>query len=429
MLYAQIIELQNASGSKAKCEVIKKYASDEQFCSFLYFALNPFITYNLSEKTIQTDFPDQRSDASSMFNDIFSCCMYLSRLRGIDMATIRQVRTLLSSYSKVEQELYIKLLSKTLRLGVTAKTVNKVIPGLIPTWEVQQAFPIEKYPVKRGAKFWLTQKLNGVRATYYKGELFARSGVPYDGMAHIIRCIQDRVIRLTGMDDVVLDGELTLRDRGDLCDNEAFRIATGIINSDSDIKEEIKYTIFDILPYSEMFESESMSCPYSVRRELLDAIKDNFDDSAPVSVLPILYSGTDQRMIDTLLDKMVQEDKEGLMLNLDVPYKRTRHKGILKVKRFYTMDLSVIRCEEGDGRLSGMLGALVVDFHGNEVKVGSGFSDEQRRTLWSIRQNLEGVICEVKYKEVSSDKSTGLSSLQFPIFVGLRTDKTEPSYE
>ena len=125
---------------------------------------------------------------------------------------------------------------------------------------------------------------------------------------------------------------------------------------------------------------------------------------------------------------MVREDKEGLMINTDVPYRRTRHKGILKVKRFYTMDLPIIRCEAGTGRLKGTLGAFVLEYKGNEVKVGSGFTDEQREKFWQKRDDLTGTLCEVKYKEISQDKGTGLESLQFPVFVGLRTDKTEVSY-
>ena len=70
----------------------------------------------------------------------------------------------------------------------------------------------------------------------------------------------------------------------------------------------------------------------------------------------------------------------------------------------------------------------MVDFKGNEVNVGTGFSDEQRATFWNDRDNLVGKLCEVKYKEVSSDKKTGDESLQFPVFVGIRDDKTEVSY-
>ena len=116
------------------------------------------------------------------------------------------------------------------------------------------------------------------------------------------------------------------------------------------------------------------------------------------------------------------------MVNLDVPYQRKRHKGILKVKRFYTMDLPIVRCEKGSGRLSETLGALVVDYMGNEVGVGSGFTDEQRDWFWIHREEVIGQLAEVKYKEVSTDKKTGEPSLQFPVFVQLRTDKSEVSF-
>ena len=44
-------------------------------------------------------------------------------------------------------------------------------------------------------------------------------------------------------------------------------------------------------------------------------------------------------------------------------------------------------------------------------------------SFWHNRDNLIGVLCEVKYKEVSYDKSTGADSLQFPVFVRIRNDK------
>lgn len=423
---ASILELQKVSGANAKQEVIRQHADDEWFKMFLYFALNPLITYNLSEKTLAKTDADDAALANTrliFFNNIFECCDFLSRLRGVDDATVRQVKLLLYNHcGKSEREVYIKLLAKTLRLGVTAKTVNKIIPGLIPEWEVQQAFPIEKHPIPNGTKFWLTQKLNGVRATFYNGQLIARSGVPYKGLDHIIKEIS--WVQNAGF---VLDGELTLRDKGSLSDNEAFRMATGILNSDDVNKTSICFTIFDAISVRD-FESAEPKVQYANRRIVLNELADSFVNAEYVSVLPVLYSGTDQSKIDEYLEQMVREDKEGLMANLDVPYRRTRHKGILKIKRFYTMDLPIIRCEEGTGRLEGTLGAFVLEYKGNEVKVGSGFTDEQRATYWQQRDSIAGTLCEVKYKEVSSDKNTGLESLQFPVFVQLRTDKTEVSY-
>lgn len=427
MGYKDIYKLQSIAGANAKCEFIKAHRDDTYFKRFLYFALNPMLTYNISKKSTDKLMAEENFDGQKLifFNDIFECCEHLSRLRGMDDATLRQVKMLLNvKYPEMdERELYIQLLSKKVRLGIAAKTINKIIPNLIPEWEVQQAYTVEKYPLKEGTEFWLTQKLNGARATLYEGQLLARSGMPYKGLEHITGALS--WLRVAGF---VADGELTLKDKGDLSDNEAFRVSTGILNSDNVNKTVICYTIFDMIPVKD-FDALKPQVTYRYRRDILNQFAERIADTdGAVKVLPVLYHGTDQSKIEELLEQMVREDKEGLMINTDVPYRRTRHKGILKVKRFYTMDLPIIRCEEGTGRLSGTLGAFVLKYKENEVKVGSGFTDEQREQFWNNRDDMEGLLCEVKYKEISQDKGTGLESLQFPVFVGIRTDKTEVSY-
>lgn len=419
-----VIALQNTKGALAKKAVLQAHKDNEFFRLLLYYALNPLLSYRLSEQTLRNTDLIPSDPRACTFDTIFDCCSHLSVLRGMDDATTRQVLVFLYHHtSGDERDLYIKLLAKTLRLGVTAKTVNQAIPDLIPVWEVQQAYPIEKHPLPTGKVFYVTQKLNGIRATYYQGQMIARSGAVIDGLDHITDFIQTHIPA-----DYVLDGELTLADTTGYSDNEAFRIATGIINGDSVNKTGICFTVFDAIPVDDFNRAEPQ-VRYLVRRSILDAgIATHCGSDTPVRVLPLLYAGRDKAMIDTLLEQMVREDKEGLMVNLDVPYRRTRHNGILKVKRFYTMDLPIVACEEGSGRLAGTLGAFVLRYGENEVRVGSGFTDEQRTVFWNRREDMIGTLCEVKYKEVSQDKNTGLQSLQFPVFVALREDKTEVSY-
>lgn len=406
----------------AKKRVMVQAGEDENFRRFLYYALNPLLTYKVSEDTLRKSTQyDPR--ITLVYTDIFEVCDALSAMKAVDNATLYQVYGFLACVGPEERELYIKLLSKTLRFGVTAKTVNLVFPGLIPEWEVQQAYPIDKYPLRDGMWFSLTQKLNGVRATYYDGEIYARSGQVYSGIDHIIHDIQEAL----GSEDMVFDGELTIRHGSECSDNEAFRIATGIMNSDEPNKTLVCYTIFDCLPTNE-FKNGHSNDSYRLRRNTLDEFGERLAGSNCVSVLPVLYQGCDQSKVEELLERMVREDKEGLMVNLDVPYKCTRHRGILKVKRFYTMDLPIVGYEEGSGRLAGTLGAFLLDYKGNKVGVGTGFTDEQRSDFWAKREDMIGELCEVKYKEVSYDKSTGVESLQFPVFICIREDKTEVSY-
>ena len=415
-----IVDLQNESSLNAKKTIIENNKNDESFKRILYYAVNPLLTFNVSERTLTRPMP-MHAEIPGVASDIFEVCDVLSSRKALDDRTVLWTKAFLEAQEPDEREIFVKLLAKTLRLGVSEKTVNKIIPNLVPEWEVQQAYPIEKYPIKPGTWFTLTQKLNGVRATYFRGKLYARSGDTYEGLTHIT----DELAVFNNK--IVFDGELLLKDKGGMSDNEAFRTSTGIINSESSDKSAIYFRIFDALP-SDEFEYGKSKMKYKERRQALDYLAVDFANMRSCGILPVLYQGTDQKMIETLLDKMVAEDKEGLVANLDVQYKCRRHNGILKIKRFYTMDLRILRCEEGSGRLSGTLGALVVDFKGNEVKVGSGFTDEQRGDFWKNRDKIVGELCEVKYKEVSSDKKTGTESLQFPVFVAIRTDKTEVSY-
>ncbi|MCM1223556.1 MAG: hypothetical protein NC548_54825, partial [Lachnospiraceae bacterium] len=403
MLTESIHNLQSMRGTLEKAEFIKANAADDAFRSFLYYALNPLLTYKVSEQTLRQT--RTTGTATPGTADIFSLCEELAGRKAVDDQVLNRVCGFLCAVQDVdERELYIKLLAKTIRLGVTAKTVNKLIPGLIPEWEVQQAYPIDKHPIKPGTWFALTEKLNGVRATYYHGELIARSGSPYIGLEHITQILD--ALSAQSNTPLVFDGELTLKDKGVLTDNEAFRIATGIINSENRDKTAICYTMFDVLPTDE-FDSGESKDGYIARRTFLGSFLPELPTGGPVRILPLEYDGRDQSMIELLLGRMIAEDKEGLMANLDVPYKRKRHSGILKIKRFYTMDLPILACEEGSGRLAGVLGAFVLGYKGNEVRVGSGFTDEQRVTYWKHRDELPGTLCEVKYKEVSYDKHTG----------------------
>jgi len=179
-----ILELKSANGTKAKEEVLHKYSNHRGFTKFLSYALDPLISYHLSEATLR------KTSVKSMprvwnFNDIFIYCRVLSEQRGVTEQMVNDVRCFLEERNETEREIYIQLLSKTLRLGVTAKTINKIIPGTIPEGEVQQAYPIEKYPLSPDTEFWLTQKLNGVRATFFHGKFISRSGAVIDGLDHI----------------------------------------------------------------------------------------------------------------------------------------------------------------------------------------------------------------------------------------------------
>ena len=423
-----IIDLCATSSMNEKKKIITENKDNYVFYYYMYFLLNPHYNYYVSDKVLAKAMKNKPITDYGNTNEFTTWCQRLNSLPSMNNDILNALAHWLNDIKDVdEQQLMFALFTRTLRPGVGATTFNKVKKNWIPVWEVQQAYVYDNVDVPEDEEFWLTQKLNGVRATYYRGNFYSRNGSEYKGLQHITKEL-DTIANLHF--GYVIDGELTLKREGeykDINDNKAFRIATGIINSDAESKLEIQYTIFDIVPLAD-FESDSPTECYCERREVMNYVSIWLLNSESVSVLPVLYHGNDQSKIDPLLSKMVDEDKEGLMMNRNVPYYKKRHNGLLKIKRFYTMDLPIIGLEHGTGRNKDTLGALVVDFDGNPVRVGSGLSDAQRKEFWELGESLIGTLCEVKYKEVSTNKSTNAKSLQFPTFVQLRKDKNTVSY-
>lgn len=403
-----------------------KNRDNELFKKCLRFLLDGNIVTGISSKKINkkvtpsSELAPYYLHAHSTFEEVME---YLQRNNTGKDEDIYEVQSFLYGH-KEDREFYIQMITKKYKLGVDSKTINKCIPGLIPTWEVQLGSSYEKLKLKDGSWFSLSQKMNGNRASYYHNKLISRQGKEFTGMQHIISDLEQLG---TGW---FYDGELIRKNTDNIPDGENFRIGTGIINSDSESKNEIKFVIFDYFPESDIKKKES-TARYRLRREMLNKLREAINEKKlkNIEVVTMVYEGTDQSQIIKWLDYAVKQGWEGLMLNKDATYKCKRTADLIKIKRFYTMDLPVVKILEGDGRLKGTLGALVVQYKENVVNVGSGFDDETRRKFWETRESLIGRVIEVKYKEISKDKKTGLESLQFPIYVGLREKSKCVSYD
>ncbi|MDR0491331.1 MAG: hypothetical protein LBH28_08840 [Oscillospiraceae bacterium] len=416
--------LAQTSSTLMKKDILIQNSENERLRQILNYLLNPFLITGISTKKISKETEKQPTKSFCTFPELMEY-LFISNT-GTD-EVVANISAFLTAQPTEMREFYISVITKSARIGCDTKTVNKAFGNdFIPQWEVQQSYNIDKSPLKENEWFSLSQKLNGVRGTFFEGKIVSRQGKEFAGLEHIAEEIRRL---LPDSENWVLDGEL-VRDNSDgASDNENFRIGAGILGQDDADKRCINLVIFDILPKPEFVKGESI-LSYKDRLSTLDELRARTAEYnlSHISIVENLYAGSDATMIDQYLDRMVLEDKEGLMLNRNGKYYRKRHNGILKVKRFYTVDLRVISVEEGSGRLSGKLGAFVVNYKGNNLNVGSGMTDAQRDEFWHNRDSLPGRVIEVKYKEESSDKKTGLNSLQFPIFVSLREEGKEESY-
>ena len=105
--------------------------------------------------------------------------------------------------------------------------------------------------------------------------------------------------------------------------------------------------------------------------------------------------------------RFVSQGFEGAMVkDADAPYMQgKRSNAWLKVKAVDAEDCPVVSVHEGEGRLAGTMGHVVVENNGRLVRVGGGFTDEQRATIWANRDTVIGSWLEVTFQSKTPDGS------------------------
>lgn len=423
-------KIKDTSSTKEKMKIITDNKENPLFRKCLKFLLDGNILTGISSSKFKKISPTTSGLAAKQklntFEEVMDYLLINSTGKDEDIANVKSFVYDHYIVDDTEFDFYAQMITKKYRLGIDAKTVNKCIPGLIPSWDVQQAYPIsDKNRPKDCEWFALSQKINGNNCGYFKGKLISRQGKEFTGLNHIIEDIH----RLPHYEGLFFNGELVRKNTDNLSDNENFQLGTGIINSDDQDKSCIKFIIYEILT-NEEFESGESILKYKQRREQhLNPLSVTISrlNLENIEVIPIIYEGTDKAKIEDLLEEANCNGWEGLMLNKDTVWKNKRNNGILKVKSFKTCDVFCTGVVEGDGKYKGTLGLIKCDYKGNELGVGTGFTDEQRHYFWQHADEIIGKICEVKYKGETQNKQGGLS-VQFPVFVCVRNDKSEPSY-
>ena len=92
------------------------------------------------------------------------------------------------------------------------------------------------------------------------------------------------------------------------------------------------------------------------------------------------------------------------------------HNSFSFVKDVYMIESFIIDREKG------------VDYKGFEVKVGSGFTNQDRDYFWANQKELLGRVITVQYFEETTNKKDNSLSLRFPVYLELREPGKEVSY-
>lgn len=435
-------QISGASGSTQKIAIIKRNSDNNLFKKMLRFVYDDFIRTGMTYKTLASvDAPAFFTDFNGQQYDIEQLMRYVKSHNTGAMATVSLVQDFCSVLSNENRDFLYHVFGKDLKIGVTAKTINKALgKGFIREFGVQLAHPYHKYADSvTGKMFCLTQKLDGHRSVFiYKdgqGQFFTRKGLPISGLEEQAKEATE-VIKTYGR-DMVLDGELLLFNRDDLPTKDLFRATSRVLRSETANKTGILFNVFDALPTFEFEQGKStqtfLERKHGLENALEIASNASDNDIKHIKLVHNLYVGNDIAMIKELQDKYVKpNDWEGLMLNIaDGYYQTKRTKDLLKIKEFFDADVVVKDVFEGEGKLKGTLGGIIVDYKGYDVRVGTGFDDASRDYYWNNQDEIIGKVTTVQYFEETNNQNDDSISLRFPVFITVRQDKTaeDVSYE
>lgn len=239
------------------------------------------------------------------------------------------------------------------------------------------------------ARYWASEKLDGVRAHWDGARLRFRSGRPVPAPAWFVAALPARP----------LDGELWLG-RG------SFARLSGLVRrAEPDDAEwrQVRYMIFELPDAPGDFTARAAA----IRALVADA-------GLPWLQAVEQFRLADAKALRRKLDEVVRGGGEGLMLHrADAPYATGRSADLLKVTPWLDAEARVVAHLPGKGKHVGRLGALRVEMpDGRRFSLGTGFSDTERRAPPPI-----GALVTYRYRELTA---SGLP--RFPRYLRVRED-------
>lgn len=337
---------------------------------------------------------------------------------------IANIQGFMANYNEEEQEFIAKIITKELKIGMS-KELNLIWDNLIIIPKAMKYNSYEKHLSKiLGKKVMASLKLDGQRGTFENGKFLSYDRKEYEGLVDLYPEMEKFP------KDFVYDGELQYIDKtGKMTRQEIRRKTAEILGSDLPEKKEIKFTIFEIIE-ADKWETEEVNEDFIflTRRETVNTMVNEVKSPLVFAVedFGILTINSEADLLK-FIELSSKRDYEGVIINfLDKPYEFTRSMYGFKVKTCNTVDLKVIDMIEGKGDIEGMLGALVVDYNGVRVHVGSGFDKEERIKYWNEKDTDNSIIgktIEIKTFGESKNGKNDDISLTSAVFMHLRTDK------
>lgn len=411
----EFIDAQNSTNSNTdKLNVLKQYADNESVKKALEYTYNTFKQYGVTSANCKKLSHLASYGYSSLFdilNDLNS--RYLTGHNAISA-----VNGFVAA-NKRHEDLIFSIIDRNLKTRSTTSMINKVIPNLIPTFDVALANSYDEKTAKKvnmNEDVWyVSRKLDGCRCICIIDEngeptYFSRGGNEFLTLKNL-----DAEIISLGLKNMVIDGEICMMDANG---NENFQgIIKEIKRKDHTIENPFFY-MFDILSMDEFVTKEGTT-PFSIRNVQLDNLffEKEFKNIGYLEQTILI----DERMLTYYIGVAKEQGWEGLMLRKDATYQGKRSNDILKVKQFFDAEYVVVDIENALNRVivdgkeveELMMKNVVIEHKGSRVQVGSGFTHEQKRHYFINPNEILGKQVTVQYFEETHNQNGGIS-LRFP---------------
>ena len=405
--------LEADSSTLAKQSILKDNIDNAEFIEGSTMCLDPLVTFGVKQvPTTDTMGPGVSwNDFKLLANELIN--------RGLTGYAARDAIQTMADNSTIDQwnDWYRRILIKDLRCGTGAKLFNKVQKDTIPLFGCMLAHDGAKHPKKITGECFIEYKYDGVRviAIVQNGDatLYSRNGKLLENFPHI-----NEALSKSEFEGLVFDGEVV---------SEDFQTLMKQVHRKEGAQTEDSYlAVFDMLTLDE-FNAGWSGISAKERRIRLTTIRPLFNYRIQLVAATLMDLDTEQGQAEFKeMNKVaLEEGYEGLMVKpTNAPYQCKRSHAWLKIKPFIEVTLEVVGVEEGTGKNEGMLGALVVagnddgkDFH---LNVGSGLTDDMRKDVWAVKDDVIGQLVEIRADAVTISQDNHAYSLRFPRFKTFR---------
>ena len=409
-VWAGLQTIGSIAGRNDKQQALAALAAYEDARRVLQLAYDPYVTFGVAPRRM----PGHGTGGREFDDLTWELLLVLSERELTGDAARQAIEDEARVLTAASADLLHAVLAKDLRAGVAAKSINAVAPGLVSEFAVSLAAKFEPAKADWRRGMLIEPKLDGVRVIVEvrRDEVTfrTRTGRVLDSLAHLA----DDVLRVweTPLDPTVWESGLVLD--GEVISG-AFNDTVSQVRS-SGAAEDAVLHVFDVLPLVE-FQARECRLPMVERREELARMA--LGSRVQLTDQSTVYSADDAMAIAM---EWQAAGLEGAVVKDPLAgYAFKRDRAWMKIKGYETHDLPVVGVFEGEGRLAGTLGGLIVDYRGVQVRVGSGFSDQDRAQLWTLwhQGDLDGVLVEVGAHETTRD-----GSLRHPRLVRVRWDKS-----